>query len=151
MTEMQAAIGRIQLKRMPDWIDKRNANAAKLNLVAEGFKLLRVVYVPSYIRHAEYKHYVFIHPEFLADGWTRDRIVEEINALDVPCFQGSCSEVYLEKAFNNTGWRPEKGLKNAKELGETSLMFLVHPTLTNEEMDQACKAVQQVIESAQAD
>lgn len=150
MTEMQAAIGRIQLKRMPEWTDKRNVNAAKIDSVAKNFKLLRVVDVPSYIQHAEYKHYVFVRPEYLADGWSRDRIVEEVNVLGVPCFQGSCSEVYLEKAFDHTGWRPKDRLKNAKELGETSLMFLVHPTLTNEEIDLTCRVIQKVIESAQA-
>lgn len=150
MTEMQAAIGRIQLKRMTGWTKSRNSNAEKIDNVAEEFELLRVVEVPDYIQHAEYKHYLFIRPEMLADGWNRDRIVEEINALGVPCFQGGCSEVYLEKAFDDTGWRPEKRLKNAKVLGETSLMFLVHPTLTESEMDQTCQAIKSIIKAAQA-
>lgn len=150
MTEMQAAIGRIQLNRMSDWTHSRQSNAAKIDAIAEEFKLLRTVDVPNYMEHAEYKHYLFIRPELLSDGWTRDRIVEEINALGVPCFQGSCSEVYLEKAFDNTGWRPEQALANAKQLGETSLMFLVHPTLSEVEMSKTCMAIDTVIQSAQA-
>lgn len=150
MTEMQAAIGRIQLKRMSDWTYSRQSNAAKIDAIAKEFKLLRTVDVPSYMEHAEYKHYLFIRPELLSDGWTRDRIVEEINALGVPCFQGSCSEVYLEKAFDDTGWRPEQALVNAKQLGETSLMFLVHPTLSEVEMRKTCMAIDTVIQSAQA-
>ena len=90
--------------------------------------------VPDYIEHAQYKFYAFVNLGRLKAGWTRDRIVDELNALKVPCYQGSCSEVYREKAFDNTPWRPQQRLKNAVELGDTSLMFLVHPTLTEAEI-----------------
>lgn len=149
MTEMQAAIGRIQLKRMPLWSELRQSHASKIDAVAKNFKLLRIVNVPSYIDHAEYKHYLFIRPEWLVDGWSRDRIVEEINALGVPCFQGSCSEVYLEKAFESTGLRPKERLSNARNLGETSLMFLVHPSLAEEEIIKTCAAIKAIVMQAQ--
>ncbi|WP_115308170.1 DegT/DnrJ/EryC1/StrS family aminotransferase [Kingella potus] len=133
MTEMQAAIGRIQLKRMPEWTAKRRANAAKLAETLGGSGCIRLPEVPGHIGHAQYKFYAFVRPEKLKPDWSRDRIVSELNALGVPCYQGSCSEVYLEKAFYGTPWRPESRLKNAVELGETALMFLVHPTLTDSE------------------
>ena len=144
MTEMQAAIGRIQLTRMLDWTSKRQANAKAIDEVAKLSPLVRTVNVPDDVEHAEYKHYIFIKPEYLKDGWSRDRIVDEINAKGVPCFQGSCSEVYLEKAFDNTGWRPD-----AVELGETSLMFLVHPTLTQQEVGKTCEVLSHVLKDAE--
>jgi dTDP-4-amino-4,6-dideoxygalactose transaminase len=98
--------------------------------------------------HAQYKFYAYIRPENLAQGWNRDRIVEAINAEGVPCYQGSCSEVYLEKAFDGTGWRPAERLPVARELGETSIMFLVHPTLTSAEMDKTCSVIAQVLNEA---
>jgi dTDP-4-amino-4,6-dideoxygalactose transaminase len=98
--------------------------------------------------HAQYKFYAYIRPQHLAPGWSRDRIVEAINAEGVPCYQGSCSEVYLEKAFDGTGWRPAQRLPVARELGETSLMFLVHPTLTSDEIAKACRAVKVVLDQA---
>ena len=134
MTEMQAAIGRIQLRRMADWTARRRENAAKLAETLTQFDCIRLVKIPDYIEHAQYKFYAFVRPEKLKQGWTRDRIVNELNARKVPCYQGSCSEVYLEKAFDGTPWRPAGRLKNAVELGDTSLMFLVHPTLTDEEI-----------------
>ncbi|URQ90133.1 DegT/DnrJ/EryC1/StrS aminotransferase family protein [Pseudoalteromonas sp. SCSIO 43101] len=144
MTEMQAAIGRIQLTRMSDWTAKRQAHGAELDKAASEFGCIRLVKVPSYIEHAEYKHYMFVKPEQLAEGWDRDRIVNEIVERGVPCFQGSCSEVYLEKAFDSTPWRPEKRLPNAVELGETSLMFLVHPTLTEAEVAKTTQVMREV-------
>jgi dTDP-4-amino-4,6-dideoxygalactose transaminase len=148
MTEMQAAIGRIQLKRMPDWHDKRLSNANKIWNIAKQCEGLRVPAIPSYIEHAAYKCYVFVKPNELKNDWNRDRIIQAINALGVPCYSGSCSEVYLEKAFDDTGFRPKERLPNAKELGETSLMFLVHPTLTKNEIQQTCKAITSVMELA---
>ena len=91
-----------------------------------------------------------MQPERLAPGWNRDRIVNAIQALGVPCYQGSCSEVYLEKAFDGTGWRPAERLPVARALGETSVMFLVHPTLTAGEMDASCAAIGQVLKEASA-
>jgi dTDP-4-amino-4,6-dideoxygalactose transaminase len=148
MTEMQAAIGRIQLQRVPEWTSKRQSNASAIDEAAKLSPLVRTVIVPDDIKHAEYKHYIFVRPEYLKDGWSRDRIVDEINASGVPCFQGSCSEVYLEKAFDDTGWRPEMRLSNAVELGETSLMFLVHPTLTPQEITKTCDVLSRVLKDA---
>lgn len=148
MLEMQAIIGRIQLRRMADWTAARIANAAKLDAVARLYSVLRVVDVPSDIVHAEYKHYFFVNQENLAPDWSRDRIVDEIVALGVPCYHGSCSEVYLEKAFDNTSWRPQERLANARLLGETSIMMLVHPTLTLDEMSKACNVLSSVLAKA---
>jgi dTDP-4-amino-4,6-dideoxygalactose transaminase len=106
---------------------------------------LRVPEVPEDIHHGAYKCYVFAEPSELANGWSRDRIIEEIVTAGVPCFSGSCSEVYLEKAFDGTGWRPEHRLPVARELGETSLMFLVHPTLTEAEIDKTCAILTDVM------
>lgn len=148
MQETQAVIGRIQLQRMPDWQAKRLAHARRIWNVARQLSGLRVPEVPRYIRHAVYKCYVFVESDRLAEGWNRDRIIQEINARGVPCYQGSCAEVYLEKAFDGTGWRPPKRLPVARELGETSLMFLVHPTLEHEEIMQTCAALVDVMRAA---
>jgi len=140
MTEMQAAIGRIQLKRMSDWHKKRLSNANSIWSVAKQCKGLRVSTIPSHIEHAAYKCYVFVK----GGVELRDKMMMEINKKDVPCYSGSCSEVYLEKAFDNTGFRPKERLLVAKELGETSLMFLVHPTLTKKEIQKTCDVLTEV-------
>lgn len=145
MTEMQSVLGRIQLTRMSDWHSKRVKNAELIWTVASQLRGLRVPDIPYYIEHAAYKCYVFVEPEQLKPDWSRDRIMQEIMALGVPCFSGSCSEVYLEKAFDDTGWQPEESLPVAKELGGTSLMFLVHPTLTGAELSQTCEALKGVM------
>lgn len=148
MTEMQAAIGRIQLDRMSEWHHARTRNAQKIQLTARSLPGLRVPVVPADSEHAWYKYYVFVDPARLKTEWNRDRIMNAIFSEGVPCFSGSCSEVYLEKAFEGTGFRPEKRLQVAKELGETSLMFLVHPTLSEDEIQLTCDVLSAVMKQA---
>ncbi|MCY1242831.1 DegT/DnrJ/EryC1/StrS aminotransferase family protein [compost metagenome] len=154
MLELQAVIGRIQLRRMNDWTSARTRHAQALWKAASPHAAVRV---PAFVEqdaagsvHAHYKCYVYVQPEKLAAGWSRDRITEAIQAYGVPCYQGSCSEVYLERAFDGTGWRPTERLPVARTLGETSLMFLVHPTLTLAEMDKSCQVIGQVLAKASA-
>lgn len=171
MLEIQAAIGRIQLQRMPEWTAIRQSNTAALSAA-----LLPLAGPTGPVRlphlgcsgcstgcgaggahpcaagcvHGQYKFYAYARPENLRPGWSRDRIQETISAEGVPCYQGSCSEVYLERAFDNTGFRPDVRLPAARELGETSLMFLVHPTLTIEEVQKTCEVATRVLSSAKA-
>ncbi len=170
MLEMQAAIGRIQLRRMPDWTALRHRNARRLakalaplagpggplrlpTLSCPGSCGRRQVGDPATgcnadCVHAQYKFYAYVQPEQLAPGWSRDRIIEAINAAGVPCYQGSCSEIYREKAFDGTPWRPVKPLPVARELGETSLMWLVHPTLTEDEVARTAEVSANVLRRA---
>jgi dTDP-4-amino-4,6-dideoxygalactose transaminase len=148
MLETQAVIGRMQLQRMSAWTAQRQANARRIAAACDEFAGLRVPVVPADVEHACYKFYAFVEPDQLAGGWTRDRIVDEISARGVPCMQGTCSELYLEKAFDNTAYRPKERLKVARELGDTSLMFLVHPTLTEADIDKTCRTIRQVLSMA---
>lgn len=148
MLEVQAAIGRIQLHRMTDWQACRLANAERIWETARGLPGLRVPVLSQDIVHAAYKCYVFVDPGKLREGWDRYRIIDEINARGTRCYQGSCSEVYLEKAFDGTGWRPTERLPVAQELGETSLMFLVHPTLQAAEIAKTCAVLDEVMRLA---
>ena len=148
MMEMQAAVGLKQLEKMPSWTAIRNKYSQQIFATAQSFDALRVPEIPDYIEHAFYKCYVFVKPENLNSGWDRDRIIAELTQLAIPCFSGSCSEVYKEKAFDGTNYRPKKALVNAIELGETSLMFLVHPTLKQHEMDLCCEKFSSVMQQA---
>ena len=177
MLEMQAVIGRIQLQRMSKWTTQRQMNAASLVSALLPFagesgpiRLPQLGCSGSFIGnidactagcgaggtnpcekgcvHGQYKFYVYVRPQNLAPGWSRDRIIEAINAQGVPCYQGSCSEVYLEKAFDGTGWRPNARLPVARLLGETSLMFLVHPGLTSADMEKAVAVISKTFAQA---
>lgn len=150
MTEMQATIGRIQLRRMPVWTECRRANCEALWQTARECKGLRVPGVPEDIGHGGYKCYVFVEPAALKAGWDRDRVMSEIVIAGVPCFSGSCSEVYFEKAIQDAGMAPAERLPVARELGDTSLMFLVHPTLTADEVKLTCEVLARVMEEATA-
>jgi dTDP-4-amino-4,6-dideoxygalactose transaminase len=148
LTEMQSAIGRIQLRKLPSWVARRRGNAAILADAFRNLPALRVPVPPPEVGHAWYKFYAFVRPDRLRPGWDRDRIAGAIVSAGIPCFSGSCGEIYREKAFANAGLGPAGRLRTARELGETSLMFLVHPTLGEREMAMTCRVVENVVREA---
>lgn len=145
MTEMQAAIGRLQLKKLPNWLETRARNAMILQNHFQSISLLRIPTPHQEISHAYYKYYVFLIPEKLKSSWNRDKILHELAQRNIPCFAGSCSEIYLEQAFHHMN---KETKPVAKFLGETSLMFLVHPTLTADHMLKIAQVTEQVLKQA---
>jgi len=148
MTEMQAAIGRIQLGKLSDWLNIRNKNAKILQDKWRDVSGLRVPVPPANICHAYYKYYVFVHPEILRSEWSRDRIMAEMLERNIPCFTGSCSEIYLEKAFQERDLQPKSRWPIAKQLGETSLMFQVDPSVPEETLHKIANALQEIMAQA---
>ena len=148
MLEVQAAIGRVQLHHMPQWHEARTNHAAAIFAEARKWSALRVPTPPAHVTHAYYRAYAFVEPDALKTGWSRDRIIAEISARGVPCYHGSCSEIYLEKAFDTVPGRPAQRLPVALRLGDTSMMFLVHPTLTPEHMEKTTTILGQVMAEA---
>ncbi|MDI6901933.1 MAG: DegT/DnrJ/EryC1/StrS aminotransferase family protein [Anaerosomatales bacterium] len=148
MTEMQSALGRVALAKVPAWVERRRENAAALADAFTDIPALRVPPPAHDVYHAYYRFYAFVRPEALAEGWTRDRVAEAVMAEGVPCMSGSCSEIYLEKAFTDAGFAPAKRLPVARELGERSLAFLVHHTAGPAEMADVTAAVSKVMKAA---
>ena len=147
LTEMQSALGRVLLRKMPMMLEKRRRLAGILTERFLQMPALRVTIPPAEIRHSYYKYYAFLRPERLRENWTLQRIIDAINAEGIPCFSGSCSEIYLEKAFPES-MRPRHRLAIAKELGETALMFLAHSTLSQSDMHDTADAVAKVLAAA---
>jgi dTDP-4-amino-4,6-dideoxygalactose transaminase len=147
---MQSAIGRCQLRKLESWVARRRRNAWILGEALGTLETLRVPAPPPHVGHAYYKFYAFVRPERLRAGWDRDRIMSTIAEQGVPCFSGSCSEIYLEKAFIEADLQPAVPPPTARALGETSLMWLVHPTLSDAEVRRACTVSRAVLNAAAA-
>lgn len=145
LTEMQSAIGRLQLAKLPRWIEARRRLAAMLSEGFSGLPLLRVPVPPADVGHAYYRFYAFVKPERLAEGWSRDRIMVTLNERGVACTVGSCSEIYREKAFTDRHWGPAERLPVARELGETGLMFLLDHNMAADTVARTVEAVQDVV------
>lgn len=147
MTEMQAAVGRSLLPRLDGWVERRRAIAARLLDGLADVPGLRIPVPSDRVHHSYYRFYAFVEPDAFADGWDRDRVVAAIAAEGIPAYQGSCSEIYLEKVFASS-MRPPQRLPVARELGETSVMLLSHPTLDDATVDDMVTAVRRVMQVA---
>lgn len=148
LTELQAAIGRIQLGRLNDWVRLRRQNAEILTRGFSEIHGLETLVPKPGIDHAYYKYYAYVVTSMLSPGWDRDRVMEEINRRGVPCTVGSCCEIYREQAFVRNGLGPSQRHQVAKELGEISLMFLVHPTLNENDMEFTVEVTKEVMSMA---
>jgi dTDP-4-amino-4,6-dideoxygalactose transaminase len=150
ITEMQSAIGRLQLRKLPQWLALRRHNAGLLSQGLSAVPGLRLALPPAHSEHAYYKYYAFIRPEMLRPGWNLERMLEALNAEGIPCGVGACSEIYLEKAFVNAGLGPKQPLPVAKRLADSSLMFMLHPGLTEQDMRDTSTALAKVMRAATA-
>ena len=148
MTEMQGVLGRFALRRLPRWSAQRRRLAAHLESRLEGLPALRITRPPKHAEHAYYKYYAFLRPGYLRAGWSRDRVVKAIQTEGIPCGSGVCPEIYREEAFAGRDGGPMQRLPVARQLGETSLMFQVHPTLSRADMDDTYQAVAKVLRVA---
>ncbi|BBG04085.1 MULTISPECIES: DegT/DnrJ/EryC1/StrS family aminotransferase [Pseudonocardia] len=149
MTEMQAAIGRIQIRKLPAWVERRRRNAAVLRDTLALEPAVTVPPVPDDVLHAYYRFYAHVRPERLRPGWDRERIVAAINAEGVRCAHGGCTEIYRERAFEEVG-RPEGELPVGARLGRTSFVLPVHPTLDARDVADVAEAARRVLREARA-
>jgi dTDP-4-amino-4,6-dideoxygalactose transaminase len=149
MTEVQAAIGRHQLTKLDQWVESRRANADLFNQAFAELEVVRLTHPPANIRHSYYKYYLFVRNEKLRDGWSRDRILDEFARAGITSLSGSCPEIYLEKAFKEQMSANQSRLPVARELGETSIMFMVHPTIEEQQMHELAGIAKSILEQAQ--
>jgi dTDP-4-amino-4,6-dideoxygalactose transaminase len=147
MTEVQAAVGRLALQKLPEWTATRNRNAAILIGHLGNLAALRVPRPPAECEHAYYKFTCYVREDGLQDGWNRDRLLELLHEEGMPAFSGSCSEIYREEVFARAGLGPVEPLRVARDLGLTSLTFLVHPTLTEAHMDAYGRRIAETVRS----
>jgi dTDP-4-amino-4,6-dideoxygalactose transaminase len=124
LTGPQAAIGLVQLSKLGAWTASRTRNAAIWAEALAGVAQLRVPMPPEGLKHAFYKFYCYVDGP---DGERkRNEILRRGAEAGLRIFSGSCSEVYLEQAFSDMA---HPHLPVTRELGATSLMVEVHPTL----------------------
>lgn len=148
LTEMQSALARVQLSKLDGWVAQRQQNAEALEAGLAQIPGLRVTPCDADEFNSRYKYYAYVEPEQLQQGWDRQRVLHEVNGRGVPCFQGICPETYLEEAVTRAGFAPAQRLPCARELGETSMMFQVDPTLDTSDMQMAIDVVREVMASA---
>ena len=156
MTEMQAAMGRVMLGKLDKWVKKRRNFASFLNKAFMDIPGLRTAIPRDKEYHSYYKYYVFLNPDELKESWDRAAILEALNKNGISCNTGICPEIYMEKVFENCTHRLHGSrsdlkipyLPVAKQLGETSMMFMVHPTLKLESINYLIEQMKVIMEKA---
>jgi dTDP-4-amino-4,6-dideoxygalactose transaminase len=140
MTEMQAAIGRLQLKTLDNQLKIRNRIAnIYLSELKDYYKKYNLLQKPDFkcqtcpfkknekkcnkCLHAFYRLNLFINKNKIK----QIKLIEQLNKNKINCSVGSCPEIYREKIFKKLKFYPKQRLPNAKLLGESSIMFPIDP------------------------
>jgi len=151
MTGMQAAIGRTALPRLPEWVARRQHLAGLLDTRLAEIPGLETLHPPAAVTHSYYKYSVNLAPDLPDGKWSRDKIVRCLQQEGIPCGSGLCCEIYQETAIQEAGFAPDDRLPFASNLSERSLMFPVHPTLSESDMEDIIAAVAKVMRQVRAD
>ena len=147
MTEMQAAIGIIQLKKLDTTLRLRN----KINkLIWKKLKQYKSIIIPDLSENLElapYRCYVKLNFNYIKKKYNLKKIIKLLNKDQIICNEGSCSEMYLEKSFKNIGFSPSKRLPNASKLTKISLAFFINPLIKKSELNKKINHISAVFNS----
>ena len=146
MTEMQAAIGNTTLPKVSGWVDRRQVLARLLDNHFSDHPAFRTTVPAADIRHSYYKYYVFLRPDRISSGWTRDRLLETLHQRDVPAYTGICGEIYREGVFEDGGFAPDQRHPIAVQLSETAIMIPIHPNLTDQSVVDVARSITAVVD-----
>lgn len=158
MTEMQAALGRAQLKILDNQIKKRNVIAnLYLNGLKSYYKKYDILKKPNFsflyssktkvkkLRykniHAFYRLNLFINKKKI----NHLKLLKQFNQKNINCGVGSCPEIYREKVFRKLKLYPKKRFSNAKLLGETSIVFPIDPNKTLMKVKMEINSIKKIL------
>lgn len=142
LTGPQAAIGLRQLEKLEDWNAARTRNALIWTAALEGLADIRFPRPGPSLRHALYKLYFYLDVPDEDAAAVRREILGKATEAGLRLFSGSCSEVYLEQAFDEL---PKPDCPVARRLGQTSLMVEVHPTLRQDLLERRAERLGAII------
>ena len=158
MTEMQALLGREQLKILDKQIKKRNIIAnLYLNGLKDYYEKYNILKKPDFEyktsywmgskktrnknTHAFYRLNLYINK----DKIEQLKLIEQFNKKKINCGIGSCPEIYREKIFKNLNFYPKKRLSNAKLLGEISIVFPINPNRALKKIKWEINSIKQIL------
>lgn len=148
MTELQAAIGRHQLKKLTGFVKLRKRNANTIYDALKKSNLAIIPKIPDYISHSFYRCYILLNFKKIKKNWSKEKIIKHLNLEGVECNSGSCPEIYKEKVFKNLGYKFDK--KNAKSINQSAISFLVHPTISFKSIKMKAKIIKKIFLEAEA-
>lgn len=105
MTDVQAAIGAIQLQKLDRFIEERDRWAGFYREALAGLEWMRLPEVPPDVRHAWQSHVVYIDPD--TAPLSRDEMMDRLQAVGVATRPGTHAVHMLGYYRERYGLRPE--------------------------------------------
>jgi perosamine synthetase len=140
MTDVQAAIGRAQLRRFDDWQRRRHALAARYDAALTTVPGLDRLEPATDGRHARHLYAVRVRPEY---GTDRDELIEQLARCGIST---SVHFIPLHHMpyFRRAALIPPGGLPGADALFTELLSLPLYPHLTEQAVDRVCGALARI-------
>jgi dTDP-4-amino-4,6-dideoxygalactose transaminase len=142
MTDIQAAIGRVQLERLPDFQARRRAIVSQYVDALGGDDALEMPVERADVEHAWHLFVLRLRPEALRIG--RAQFIEELKARNI------ATSVHFIPVHNHPYYRDKYSYTPgdfpvAQAHYERSLSLPLHPRLTDGDVADVCEAVLDVV------
>ena len=142
MTDMQAAIGRVQLQHFNECQARRAEIVARYDRALAGIPGLRLPARPADGGHAWHLYVVQVLPEF---GASRDELIADLSEQGIECsvhFIPNHQQPYLRELLGE-GSDPGR-FPGAEAVSQRNVSLPLYPTLRDEQVDRVCEAIADV-------
>ena len=143
LTEMQSAIGLLQISKLDVNIIKRNNICNFIINSFKDFNFIKFQKVPDKYLHSYYKLYFYIDFKLFKKNIKGNDLLYEFQNKKLKINSGSCPEIYLEKAFINYKNRKNR-FNNAKLLGLNSFAISIHHKMIKKDLIKITKSMKAI-------
>jgi dTDP-4-amino-4,6-dideoxygalactose transaminase len=137
MTEIAAAIGLVQLKKLDGWVQKRRANAHAITKGIDGIEGLVPPVEGNWMVHAYYQYVVRVEAKF---PLARHEIIETLTEEGIGCRASYPMVVYKQKALRDL--RVRARCPTAEAVVPRLFELPVHPGLSASDVERIADAVE---------
>jgi CDP-6-deoxy-D-xylo-4-hexulose-3-dehydrase len=143
VTDMQAAIGLEQLKKLPSFIDRRihNFNRLKAGL----YELQDVLILPEATPNSEPSWFGFILTIKDGAAHSRMKMTEYLEANKVQTRMLFAGNLIKQPAFQGVEFRQIGGLANTDKIMHDTFLVGVYPGLNDEMIDYMCSKIKEAV------
>ena len=133
MTDIQAAVGRAQLKRLPDILPKRRRLAVRYAEALKTIRGLEAPFIPDYARPNFQSYAVRVTPDY---PLTRDELMQVLLDRGITTRRGIMNS-HQERAYAHEGWV----LPQSEAARDAVVLLPLHTLMTDEDQDLVIDAL----------
>jgi dTDP-4-amino-4,6-dideoxygalactose transaminase len=144
MTDLSAAIGRAQLRRLDGITQRRRQNAALYDELLAGIAGVRTPVVPRGVDHAYHQYSILIDSARTPNGASRDEVRKALSDVNIVTGVYYPTPLHLNPLFSQLGYGPGD-FPVAERLAKQILALPVHPGLSADDVRRVAAEIARAV------